>query len=123
MLPFTDQSKVLPKRPTICCVASVYKRSVSSSTPSMSKTPASAGLMSAAPIRLRLSPRPTTQLLRRDVPVQEPRRPIRDVVRLEDLLVEPLDEGGIAERLGILAEVVWHHRQHVEALVELEAQG
>src|SRR5262249_32805548 len=47
MLPFTDQSKVLPKRPTICCVASVYRRSVSRSTPSMSKTTASAGRMSA----------------------------------------------------------------------------
>src|SRR5215472_8284677 len=42
MWAFTDQSKRFPKRPTICCVASVYSRSVSRSTPSMSKTTASA---------------------------------------------------------------------------------
>src|SRR5262249_51541586 len=47
MLLFTDQSKVLPKRPTICCVASVYTRSGSRGQPSLSKTTGNAGAIPA----------------------------------------------------------------------------
>src|SRR5262249_51850558 len=74
-------------------------------------------------VRRRLSAQSDPQLLRHDVPVQEPRWPIRDVMWLEKLRVEPLDEGRVAQSLGILAQVGRHHRQQLEAFVEREAGG
>lgn len=55
--------------------------------------------------------------------VQEPRRAVRVVMRLGQPQVQPLDERGIAEGLGVLAQVVGDDGQHVEPLVELEAEG
>src|SRR5262249_61068361 len=63
-------------------------------------------------VRRRLSPQSDPQLLRHDIPVQEPRWPIRDVVRLDELPIEPLHEGPLAQWLGILAPVVPHHPHH-----------
>jgi hypothetical protein len=55
--------------------------------------------------------------------MREPRRSICHVMWLDQPGVHPLDDGGIAEGLRIVAQVVGHDRQHVKPFVELEAEG
>src|SRR5664279_6249240 len=53
---------------------------------------------------------------------QEPRRPVRDVLRLDELRVQPFDNCRIPQALGIVAQIMWDHRQNMKAFLQLEAE-
>ena len=54
---------------------------------------------------------------------QKLRGPIGKVLGLDDLWVQPFDDGCIAHTLGIVAQIMRDYRQNVEAFPQLKAEG